>query len=83
MPDFLARSLEHIMCVPWFWLDQHQSDVVDATRHLLVEQAYRTHALEPSAVEAGDRGGDGAGYIERQSGHSSLNPQTPAKIPSI
>lgn len=53
MPDFLARSVEHIMCVPWKWLDEPHNDVVEATRHLLVEQAMRTHTLEPANIPSG------------------------------
>lgn len=54
MPDYLARSLEHVMCVPWHWLDERQAEVREAARHLLVEKALRTeiprHAAEAAEV---------------------------------
>jgi len=47
LPDFLARSIEHVMGVPMCWLDEPHPDVTEPAGHLLVE-----HALRPESPEA-------------------------------
>jgi hypothetical protein len=52
LPDFLARSIEHMMCVPMYWLDEVQPDVREPAGHLLVEQALRTESPETAGIPA-------------------------------
>ena len=46
LPDFLARSIEHMMGVPMSWLDDPHPDVTEPASHLLVEHALRLESPE-------------------------------------
>jgi len=50
LPDFLARSIEHMMGVAMYWLDEPHPDAADAASHLLIEQALRIKSPEPSVI---------------------------------
>ncbi|MGA7437035.1 MAG: hypothetical protein WBW32_02770 [Luteibacter sp.] len=46
LPDFLARSIEHMMGVQMFWLDEPHPDVTEPAGNLLVEHALRLESAE-------------------------------------
>ncbi|UPG92769.1 hypothetical protein [Luteibacter aegosomatissinici] len=49
LPDFLARSIEHLMGVNMHWLDEPHQDVTGPAGHLLVEQALRMDSTDDIA----------------------------------